>query len=530
MLPVGYILKEKYRILGHIASGGFGNTYLAVTLANNVRVAVKEFFIKSINAYDDNHQVIISNKNNEQLFQKQMRKFFNEAQTQACINNPHVVHVTESFLSNQTAFYVMEYVDGQTLAQIIKSNGKPLDHDKALDIFLQVLDALFAIHNKGILHLDIKPSNIMVDRTGTAKVIDFGTAKVAHGENETVSTFTPAYAPMEVHQQRPDAIGPWTDIYSLGATLYYIITAKRPPQETDIVDYGEDAFHFNDTTDEQTRRLIVWMMKSARKDRPQNVAEILKFLETGAMPNSQDDEEHTVLQDNDSPFATVYTERDESQQTVVDSGGANRRTDGDRKDGQKKSHAGCWVFIILTLIAAAAGYYLYDNGLLDKWFGRQKGDITVNDDSIQEINDSIYQEKVRQEQEINCYDAMHGLIDEMKDKVGRAQTEEELDSLSKVFDKKWNDTNREFDGVDLTDYHQKTLVKIMEELEKQIQEKRTEFLEDEILSVLTDEDDTSSTDDEYTDESNTETEADTLEQQPVTEDDDLGSVIDDLLF
>ena len=69
MLPVGYILKEKYRILGHIASGGFGNTYLAVTLANNVRVAVKEFFIKSINAYDDNHQVIISNKNNEQLFQ-----------------------------------------------------------------------------------------------------------------------------------------------------------------------------------------------------------------------------------------------------------------------------------------------------------------------------------------------------------------------------------------------------------------------------------------------------------------------------
>ena len=527
MLPVGFILKEKYKILGHIDSWGFGNTYLAVTIANNVRVAVKEFFIKNINAYDDNHQVIVYNKNNQELFQKQMKKFFNEAQTQACINNSHVVNVTESFLCNQTAYYVMEFVDGQTLAQIIKTNGKPLDNDKAIDIFLQVIDALFAIHNKGILHLDIKPSNIMVDRMGTAKIIDFGTAKVAHGENDTISTFTPAYAPMEVHQQRPDAIGPWTDIYSLGATLYYIITAKKPPQETDIVDMGEKAFSFNENTDEMTRRLIVWMMKSARKERPQNVTEILKFMETGVLPRSREDEEHTMLHGEDSPFATVYNDNDEGQQqTVAERGGQGRKGD-DVNGKRKKSHAGCWVFIILTLITAAVGYYLYDRGVLDKWFTREKQEIIVNDDSIQEINDSVNQERIKLEQEINYYDAMHSLLDEMKEKVERAQTEEEIDSLAKELDEKWNKTNRQYDGVELTDYHQNTLVKIMEELEKQIQEKLQTIQEEELLSIISNDDESSSSIEE---DNSTEIDEDSLEQQPVTEEDESGDVIDDLLF
>lgn len=486
MLPVGYILKEKYRILGHIASGGFGNTYLAVTLANNVKVAVKEFFMKNINDYDDDYNVLVTNQNNIDIFQKQMRKFFNEAQTQACINNAHVVHVTESFLLNQTAFYVMEYVDGHTLAQIIKAKGAPLSVDKATNIFLQIIDALYAIHQKGILHLDIKPSNIMVDKMGVAKIIDFGTAKLFNEGTDTISTYTPAYAPMEVHQQRPDAIGQWTDIYSLGATFYYIITGKRPPQDTDIVDYGDNAFRFNPDVDFRTRSLIIWMMKPARKERPQNVLQILNFMENGIIPGSHDEDDVTIVDDDNTSYATVYNQED--RQTQPDDFN-HEESDNEENDGsvrpKKKSHAGCWVFLFLLVLFAGVGYYLYASGMLDRFLKKEMPEAVVEDDSLQEVTDSIYQQSLRQQQEIDFYDQLYALLDETGEKVKMVGSTQELDSLSNQFDRDWSRLNRKFDGVELSENHEKTLVKVMDKLETQIREKSEELQQEDLIDILT---------------------------------------------
>lgn len=487
MLPVGYILKEKYRILGHIASGGFGNTYLAVTLANNVKVAVKEFFMKNINAYDDDYHVLVSNPANTEIFQKQMRKFFNEAQTQACITNAHVVHVTESFLLNQTAFYVMEYVDGHTLAQIIKANAAPLAVDRATDIFLQVVDALYAIHQKGILHLDIKPSNIMVDKMGVAKIIDFGTAKLFNEGTDTISTYTPAYAPMEVHQQRPDAIGQWTDIYSLGATFYYIITGKRPPQDTDIVDNGDDAFRFPADVDARTRNLIIWMMKPARKERPQNVLQILKFMENGIMPGGHDEEDVTIVDDDNTSYATVYTHDGSNGQS---DGYDQPDSDDDGEDGgyhpnkKKKSYAGCWIFLFLLALLAVVGYYLYANGMLDRFLNKEMVENVVEDDSLQEVTDSLYQQSLRQQQEIDYYDQLYALLDETGEKVKAAESTEELDSLSSKFEADWTRLNRKFDGVELSEKHEGTLVKIMDKLEAQIREKNEELQQEDLMDII----------------------------------------------
>ncbi len=483
MLPVGYILKEKYRILGHIASGGFGNTYLAVTLANNVKVAVKEFFMKNFNVYDDDFNVLVSNKNNEEIFQKQMRKFFNEAQTQACINNAHVVHVTESFLLNQTAFYVMEYVDGHTLAQIIKAKGAPLTVDKATDIFLQIIDALYAIHQKGILHLDIKPSNIMVDKMGGAKIIDFGTAKLFNEGTDTISTYTPAYAPMEVHQQRPDAIGPWTDIYSLGATFYYIITGKRPPQDTDIVDYGEGAFHFAPETDTKICNLIFWMMRPARKERPQDVLQILKYLENGIIPGQHVDDDVTIVSDDNDSYATVYTPDNSNGHNSQDD---NEDDDWNRQDRpkKKKSYAGCWVFLFLLLLIGGVGYYLYANGMLDRFLNKGTEEITVNEDSLREVTDSIYQQSLRQQQEIDYYDQLYALLDETIEKVNRVDSTDQLDSLSSDFEREWDRVNRKFDGVELSKNHENTLLKVMEKLENQIKEKTEKLEESALMDII----------------------------------------------
>lgn len=483
MLPVGYILKDKYRILGHIASGGFGNTYLAVTLANNVKVAVKEFFMKDINAYDENNNVVIANSNNRALFQKQMEKFLKEAQTLACIDNAHVVHVTESFQLNQTAFYVMEYVDGKTLAQIIKDNGAPLPIDKATDIFLQVADALYAIHKKAVLHLDIKPSNIMVDKAGVAKVIDFGTAKIYNEGTDTISTFTPAYAPMEVHQHRPDAIGQWTDIYSLGATFYYVITGKRPPQDTDIVESGNKAFLFGDAIDQKTRNLIIWMMRPSRKERPQNVQQILKYLESGTLPSTAETDDVTVVDDADNGYATVY-EPDHESTTSQRQPPARYGQDGVPTGGKKKSGAGCWVFLFLLILMVGVGHFLYSQGWLDRFLNREAPSVTVNDDSIQEIKDSIYLEKLRQEQEVDYYDQLYSLIDATSERVAQAEYSVQIDSLSRYFESEWDRVNRQFDGVELSDNHQSILMKVLDRLEAQIKEKKQELLNQEIMEIV----------------------------------------------
>jgi len=287
MLAVGTLLKETYRIDGYLSSGGFGNTYLATRTDFDERCAVKEFFMKGVSQRDgDNTTVSVSNPLNQEQFDEQKNKFCKEAKRLRKLHNPHIVEVSALFEANGTAYYVMEYVDGESLADRLKRTGKPLSEAEVRDLLPQILDALEEVHSHDIWHLDLKPANIMVTHDGNVKLIDFGASKqlrVGGGATTTSALcFTPDYAAPEqlVQTGSKNDIGAWTDFYALGATLYNLLTTSKPPTSLDIYDNGDAAFTFGPDTSSEMRTLITHLMKPKRSDRPQSVTSIRPFLAT----------------------------------------------------------------------------------------------------------------------------------------------------------------------------------------------------------------------------------------------------------
>ena len=286
MLRVGTLLRNIYRIDRYLSSGGFGNTYVATNVEFDEVVAIKEFFIKGVSQRDSNKTTVsVSNSDNFDLFDKQLQKFKKEARRIRKLKNGHIVQVHDLFEENGTAYYVMDYIDGESLSERMDRTHKPLSENEVLQYYPQVLDALKAVHDKGIFHLDLKPGNIMVDAQGTVKLIDFGASKQQDNEkgakdsNSTLMCYTNGYAPREQMERSFDKIGPWTDIYALGATLYALLTHQQPPMPTDIDDDRSPDKHLAlplpEYVSEETRDLVLKLMKTNRLDRPQSVDELL---------------------------------------------------------------------------------------------------------------------------------------------------------------------------------------------------------------------------------------------------------------
>ena len=333
-LPIGTVLQGKYRIERHIASGGFGNTYVATHLNLDAKVAVKEFFMKGVNhREDDSTTVSVSNPASRPVFDEQKRKFQKEARRLSVLNNPHIVKVSDLFEENNTSYYVMDFIEGESLSAIQKHQGHPFSEKQSLNVLSQILDALESIHVHSIWHMDIKPGNILMDNAGHCTLIDFGSSKqTASSEGMTTSTalsYTPGYAPPEQINGSKDSWGPWTDFYALGATMYNLLTGHRPPQSNEILDSPEDAFSFPYDVSEQTRNLVIWMMALSTKKRPQSVSEIRNFLSVDAMSDTtevKDNEytvsEHTVSAPASSSASTVYgdvrKEVEAYESTVID--------------------------------------------------------------------------------------------------------------------------------------------------------------------------------------------------------------------
>lgn len=293
MLKVGTILHGTYRIDGYLSSGGFGNTYVATNTAFDERFAIKEFFMRGISERDSNNTTVsVSNVENEATFAAQKEKFKKEAKRLHNLHSEHIVHVYDLFEENGTAYYVMDYIDGENLSMRLKRIGKPLTEEEVLHILSQILEALDTAHNyrdgdkQGILHLDLKPANIMVDKHGVVKLIDFGASKQqsASGGATTSSaiSYTQGYAPREQMEQNLDKFGPWTDFYALGATLYTMLTNKKPPMPSDIDDDETPDKHQSllmpPYISQKTKHLVLWLMKTNRKERPQSVAAIIDYL------------------------------------------------------------------------------------------------------------------------------------------------------------------------------------------------------------------------------------------------------------
>ena len=261
MLKVGTTLQMgKYRIERYLSSGGFGNTYVARNTAFDEIVAIKEFFMKGVTQRENNNTTVsVSNSVNQDQFAEQRDKFRKEARRLRVLHSPNIVSVSDLFDENGTVYYVMDYIDGYSLSERVKGGG-PMHENEVIPYLHQVLNGLEEVHNKGIWHLDLKPANIMVDRDGRrVRIIDFGASKQLTPEGLATSSalcFTAGYAPREQMEQNMSKFGPWTDLYALGATLYYLLTGKRPPMPSDIEDDHQAALPFPPTVSRPMRDLM----------------------------------------------------------------------------------------------------------------------------------------------------------------------------------------------------------------------------------------------------------------------------------
>ena len=268
----------KYKIERFIASGGFGCTYEAYHTLLDMRVALKEFFVSDFcNRDEKTGQVTVGTLSKVELYGKLKKKFMDEARALYKMKHPGIVRVIDVFEENGTAYYAMEYIDGQSLSDVVKKRGK-LPEAEAVDYIRQVAEALKYVHSLNRLHLDIKPGNIMLGKDGKAVLIDFGASK--HYDDETrentstlLGTNTKGYAPVEQVNQSFKSFSPATDIYALGATLYKLLTGITPPPSTLLHSEEATLAPLPSTISPVTRKAVDSAMQLLRKNRPQSVEE-----------------------------------------------------------------------------------------------------------------------------------------------------------------------------------------------------------------------------------------------------------------
>ena len=282
-LTPGTLLKNgEYRIEQFLGQGGFGITYAAVQVSLGRKVAIKEFFMKGVcerNA--GTSQVSVSNADNDKLVSRYRDKFLKEARNIASLEHPNIVPIIDVFECNGTAYYVMKHFSGASLAGKVFHGALP--EEDAVRYTRQVADALAFVHSKRMMHLDVKPANILLDDNDNAVLIDFGLAKQydteGHQTSSTPVGISHGYAPLEQYKRGGvSTFSPSTDIYSLGATLFKLVTGITPPEASDVNDEGLPVLPSDISA--PVRRAIEAAMEPKRKDRPQSVAEFLSLLES----------------------------------------------------------------------------------------------------------------------------------------------------------------------------------------------------------------------------------------------------------
>ncbi|MBQ3730685.1 MAG: serine/threonine protein kinase [Muribaculaceae bacterium] len=273
----------KYVIKQVLGQGGFGITYLARQVSLGRDVAIKEFFMQDNNYRNNNGTTVEVVDSKRQEFDEQRNKFGREAKRMSGLRNPHIVSVIDLFDENGTSYYAMDYIDGENLKERLQRTGVSMSEAEVTGVLRQVLDALQTVHAQGIWHMDIKPSNLMIDKTGVVRLIDFGASKQLRRNSDEVSTvvaFTEAYSPPEQITRSYEKFGPWTDFYALGATLYNLLTRCQPPSLVDITTQEKhEAFKMPQVSGKM-RDLIMWMMSPVYSDRPASVHAIRDVLST----------------------------------------------------------------------------------------------------------------------------------------------------------------------------------------------------------------------------------------------------------
>lgn len=338
-LKIGSTLQGgKYEINKVLGSGNFGITYLATTkivvngqlgqMDVTVNVAIKEFYMKDLNNRTSDGSTVEGTQNT--MVKNYRQKFKKEAENLAKLHHPNIVKVIEVFDENNTTYYVMEYVEGSSLDDYIKSKGR-LTEEEALQCTLEIADALSYMHKNMMIHLDLKPKNIMRNSNGHLYLIDFGLSKQydENGEPESSTSIglgTPGYAPLEQASYKQDGTLPVTlDVYALGASLFKMLTGKTPPESSAILNEGFPLSSLQKVGISDSTILIVEKaMAVVKKDRYQSVDSMSNAIESitsdGEQANNLQKEERTTY-DGDIEIISIDSQNDKTdiKKVVTDS-------------------------------------------------------------------------------------------------------------------------------------------------------------------------------------------------------------------
>lgn len=280
----------KYRVERILGQGGFGITYLVLDIGLDKWRAIKEFFPKDFCERDETTSHIFLGTSNTEAFVERLKaKFIKEARNIANLDqNQSIVKIHSVFEENNTAYYVMDYIEGESLATLVERDG-PLSVIKAIEYITQIGEALDYVHGYRINHLDVKPANIMIRAKDDKPIlIDFGLAKQydsdGHQTSTTVTGVSHGFAPFEQYKEGGvNEFSPQTDIYSLAATLYYMICGEVPPHATDLI---EEELYFPKGFPLYLKEPIKRSMSLRRQNRPKSISEFLDLIRPSASDGS----------------------------------------------------------------------------------------------------------------------------------------------------------------------------------------------------------------------------------------------------
>lgn len=337
-LAIGTILHGEaydYKIMDVLGQGTFGITYKAKVemkgalgrLDSNMYVAVKEFFMKEVNGRE-NSSVTSGSTSNGGLFYYYRDKFEREARNLSTLSHPNIVKVLEAFHANGTTYYSMEYIDGISLdKKIAQSPQGRMPLTEAIETLKQIGAAIAFMHSRNMLHLDVKPGNVMMRKDGTAVLIDFGLSKqyTSDGEPESstkVGAGTPGYAPIEQASYHEGKGFPtMMDVYALGGTLFKMLTGQRPPEASEILNEGFPTDSLRQLfIPDNIVNSISKAMAPLKKDRWQTVDEFVKHLDEHG--------ENTIYEDTSSESAR-------SESTTFDDRKFSHKLQGDFEDNDE---------------------------------------------------------------------------------------------------------------------------------------------------------------------------------------------------
>ena len=357
----------KYKIEKVLGQGGFGITYLAEQTMLGRKVAIKEFFLKEYcDRAESTSAVTFGSTGGRELTNRMRDKFVKEARNLAKLKHPNIVKVIDIFEENNTAYYIMEYCEGGSLADKVKREGY-LSEPVATRYICQMASALAYLHERQMNHLDVKPANIMLNEGDEAVLIDFGLSKQYDDAGNQTSTtpvgISEGYAPMEQYKQGGvQEFSPETDIYALGATFYKLLTGITPPSASDV---NEDGLPVDllkaKAVSEKAIAVICRAMESRKKDRTKDVRDFSEKLRTtgeSGIAHSRIVSNSEVPSPHTADDATVTFNQIQIQPTVK-GGGTKMQFDSSTKDShirttvkkpRQKKRKRLWSWVLFSIM------------------------------------------------------------------------------------------------------------------------------------------------------------------------------------